>query len=65
VAELLGSSVASVTSALQRARATLAGGGAVGGIRPARAGDIRDDLLARYVDAFDRCDLDSLVSLLR
>jgi RNA polymerase sigma-70 factor (ECF subfamily) len=65
VAELLGSSVGSVTSALQRARSALAGTGAAGGVPAARAPAIPDDLVARYVDAFDRCDLDSLVSLLR
>jgi RNA polymerase sigma-70 factor, ECF subfamily len=65
VAELLDSSVASVTSALQRARATLAGTGTAGGAPAARARKTSDDQLARYVDAFDRCDLDSLVTLLR
>jgi RNA polymerase sigma-70 factor, ECF subfamily len=68
VAALLDTTVASVNSALQRARATLA----------ARVGD-RDEvdvvgspltadqaeLLARYVDAFERYDIESLVSLLR
>ena len=65
VAELLGTTVASVTSALQRARATLATVEASG---PGRAvGDraISDDLLAVYVDAFDGGDVGSLVSLLR
>ena len=65
VADLLGTTVPSVTSALQRARATLATVQASG---PGRAvGDraISDDLLARYVDAFDGGDVGSLVSLLR
>jgi RNA polymerase sigma-70 factor, ECF subfamily len=63
VAELLETSVASVNSALQRARATL------------QAADLEalsepDDeeqraLLARYVDAFERYDMDSLTSLLQ
>jgi RNA polymerase sigma-70 factor (ECF subfamily) len=59
VAALLDASVASVTSALQRARATLA---AVDEPR----GDAEPDseLLARYVDAFQRYDMDSLVHLL-
>jgi RNA polymerase sigma-70 factor, ECF subfamily len=64
VAELLETSVASVNSALQRARATL----------DARAADIEhpldptDDsqaeLLERYVDAFERYDIDAFVTLL-
>ena len=65
VADLLGTTVPSVTSALQRARATLATVEASG---PGRAGGeraISDDLLALYVDAFDECDFGSLVSLLR
>jgi RNA polymerase sigma-70 factor (ECF subfamily) len=65
VAELLGTTVASVTSALQRARSTLARTGAAGRVPADRDHEIPDDLLARYVDAFDRCDLDSLVSLLQ
>jgi RNA polymerase sigma-70 factor (ECF subfamily) len=63
VAELLDTTVASVNSALQRARATLA------------AADVASDTLApedpdqvalleRYVDAFERYDMDSLTSLL-
>jgi RNA polymerase sigma-70 factor, ECF subfamily len=65
VAELLGTTVPSVTSALQRARAALAGRGAAGRMPRDRDHDITDDMLARYVDAFDRRDLDSIVSLLR
>ena len=62
VAELLETSVASVNSALQRARATLA-------VRDvSRSSGVPTDyqraLLARYVDAFERYDIDSLVSLL-
>ena len=70
VAELLGTSVASVNSALQRARATLAtrAADANAGEGEARAADAMDDkqqaLLARYVDAFERYDMDSLTSLL-
>jgi RNA polymerase sigma-70 factor (ECF subfamily) len=64
VAELLDTSVASVNSALQRARATLGDGGTT----EAAAADELDDeqraLLARYVDAFERYDMDSLTSLL-
>jgi RNA polymerase sigma-70 factor (ECF subfamily) len=64
VAELLDTSVASVNSALQRARATLADH------KPAETDaadpmdDAQQDLLRRYVDAFERYDLDSLTSLL-
>jgi RNA polymerase sigma-70 factor (ECF subfamily) len=61
VAELLDTSVASVNSALQRARATLAE-------RPADEprGDLDEEhraLLARYVDAFERYDVATLVTL--
>ena len=63
VAELLDTSVASVNSALQRARSTMATLDADAPRRnPTDAGDA--DLLARYVDAFERYDMDSLVSLL-
>ncbi len=64
VAELLDTSVASVNSALQRARATLAERDL-----EASAPDSPDDpehqaLLARYVEAFERYDISALVSLL-
>ena len=65
VAELLETSVASVNSALQRARATLEQldldeSGA------ARAGGEEDQaLLQRYVEAFERYDMTALVALLR
>jgi RNA polymerase sigma-70 factor (ECF subfamily) len=64
VAELLETSVASVNSALQRARATLAAA------NPASTDTLQLDdedqqaLLSRYVDAFERFDIDALVSLL-
>ena len=64
VAELLETTVASVNSALQRARATLAANKA----DPAAPAEPMDDaqraLLARYVDAFERYDMESLTSLL-
>jgi RNA polymerase sigma-70 factor, ECF subfamily len=63
VAELLGTSVASVNSALQRARATMSARGAEEPIPEVATGDQRA-LLARYVDAFERYDITSLVSLL-
>jgi len=59
VAELLGTTVASVNSALQRARSTLAGE-AVGETSP-RLDEEQRALLARYVDAFERYDLASLI----
>ncbi len=60
-AELLGTSVASVNSALQRARATLSALPDAG----ARKLDPEDsELLQRYVDAFERYDTDALVTLL-
>ncbi|HEY7331357.1 MAG TPA: sigma-70 family RNA polymerase sigma factor [Candidatus Limnocylindria bacterium] len=66
VAELLDTSVASVNSALQRARATLDSVQA-GGDAPSKAalGDDEEKLLARYVDAFERYDMDALTALLR
>ena len=64
VAELLGTSVASVNSALQRARATMsARGREEPPLDPATA-DHRA-LLARYVHAFERFDISALVTLLR
>lgn len=64
VADLLEASVASVNSALQRARATLA----ARAVADTDAFDPLDQsqqtLLARYVDAFERYDLDALTALL-
>jgi RNA polymerase sigma-70 factor (ECF subfamily) len=63
VAELLETSVASVNSALQRARATLA----ARDIDPVDVRSVDPDqqaLLARYVDAFERYDVTMLVDLL-
>jgi RNA polymerase sigma-70 factor, ECF subfamily len=62
VAELLDTSVASVNSALQRARATLATTNVDEPAEP--ADDEQRALLARYVDAFERYDMDKLTSLL-
>jgi RNA polymerase sigma-70 factor (ECF subfamily) len=65
VAELLDTSVASVNSALQRARATLAANDVESSQSDATGnGEAPDELLARYVDAFERYDIDSFVSLL-
>ncbi len=61
-AELLDSSVASVNSALQRARARLAEVPRSSPGRPLSDDDHR--LLERYVDAFERYDMTALVGLL-
>jgi RNA polymerase sigma-70 factor (ECF subfamily) len=63
VAELLDTSVASVNSALQRARATLETVN-VDATSPLQVDDEQRALLERYVDAFERYDITSLVSLL-
>ena len=59
-AELLETTVASVNSALQRARAAFAGSGG----RPAEIDPARRGLLARYVRAFEADDVDALTSLI-
>jgi len=64
VAELLDTTVASVNSALQRARATLADSGVTDEEAAEPEDDAQRALLARYVDAFERYDLDSIVALL-
>jgi RNA polymerase sigma-70 factor (ECF subfamily) len=63
VAELLDSTVASVNSALQRARATIEQ--QVGVPSGVAADPGERELLHRYVDAFEHDDVDALVSLLR
>jgi RNA polymerase sigma-70 factor (ECF subfamily) len=63
VASLLETTVASVNSALQRARATLADNGGRPDPRPLDHDDA--ELLARYVDTFERYDIDGFVRLLR
>jgi RNA polymerase sigma-70 factor (ECF subfamily) len=64
VAELLETSVASVNSSLQRARATLAARdlSAADAMPSVDAADAA--LLARYVEAFERYDIDALTSLI-
>jgi RNA polymerase sigma-70 factor (ECF subfamily) len=64
VAALLETSVASVNSALQRARSTLAATNA-GSAAPEPLDAEREALLRRYVDAFERYDMDALTALLR
>ena len=65
VADLLDTTVPSVNSALQRARATMetANAGPVSPPAPPKAVDL--DLLERYVDAFERYDIDALTELVR
>ncbi|GAA1869713.1 sigma-70 family RNA polymerase sigma factor [Pseudonocardia ailaonensis] len=66
VAELLGSTVASVNSALQRARATLdergIGAADEAGVNPPAEDHV--ELLAKYVAAFESYDMEALVALL-
>jgi RNA polymerase sigma-70 factor, ECF subfamily len=64
VAELLDTSVVSVNSALQRARSTLAASNVADSDVLMPEDDEQRELLARYVDAFERFDIDSLVALL-
>jgi RNA polymerase sigma-70 factor (ECF subfamily) len=63
VAELLDTSVAAVNSALQRARASLAALPAEER-RTETVDPDQAELLARYVDAFERYDIERLVTLL-
>jgi RNA polymerase sigma-70 factor, ECF subfamily len=64
VAELLETSVASVNSALQRARATLEQARVTPGDAAPPTGEVDAELLARYVDAFERYDMDALTALI-
>jgi RNA polymerase sigma-70 factor, ECF subfamily len=59
----LGTSVAAVNSALQRARSTLAA--LPEDQRPAAIDEDQSEMLARYVDAFQRYDMEQLVTLLQ
>jgi RNA polymerase sigma-70 factor (ECF subfamily) len=66
VAELLDTSVASVNSALQRARTTLESSGlSSSDSRPAVIDEAQRELLARYVEAFEAYDLEKLTSLIQ
>jgi RNA polymerase sigma-70 factor (ECF subfamily) len=64
VAELLDTTVVSVNSALQRARATLATSEESDAAGVDTLDEEQRQLLARYVDAFERYDMDALTSLL-
>jgi RNA polymerase sigma-70 factor (ECF subfamily) len=61
VAELLETTVASVNSALQRARATIAATDTTA----ADPSEADAELLQRYVDAFERYDIDALTAVIR
>jgi RNA polymerase sigma-70 factor (ECF subfamily) len=63
-AELLETSVASVNSALQRARATLEARDLGSHEQSADVDAAQQELLEKYVDAFERYDIDALTSLL-
>jgi RNA polymerase sigma-70 factor, ECF subfamily len=63
-AQLLGTSVASITSALQRARATLAARGVSAADTASPLEGPGRELLGRYLDAFGRDDVRGLVSLI-
>jgi len=65
VAELLDTTVASVNSALQRARAALASHAITDECDARSLDEDQQRLLARYVRAFESYDMDSLTSLLR
>jgi RNA polymerase sigma-70 factor (ECF subfamily) len=64
VAELLETSVASVNSALQRARATLEASNVTAADTSRSVDEADAELLARYVEAFERYDMDALTSLI-
>jgi RNA polymerase sigma-70 factor, ECF subfamily len=64
VAELLDTSVASVNSALQRARATLEASDVTASSAPSELGEADRELLARYVEAFQRYDVEALTALI-
>ncbi len=65
VAELLDTSVASVNSALQRARATLEAVNVSTADPPPSLDEADRALLARYVEAFERYDMEALTSLIQ
>jgi RNA polymerase sigma-70 factor (ECF subfamily) len=65
VAELLDTTVASVNSALQRARATLDATDVQASDSASKLSESDRELLARYVDAFEQYDMDKLTSLIR
>jgi RNA polymerase sigma-70 factor, ECF subfamily len=65
VAELLDTSVASVNSALQRARATLESSNVTAATTSASVDAANAELLDRYVKAFEQYDMEALTSLIQ
>ena len=65
VAELLETSVASVNSALQRARATIEASNVTAADTPPSVDEADEELLARYVKAFEDYDMEALTSLIQ
>ena len=65
VAELLGTSLASVNSALQRARATLDESNLSATDTTPSVGGADEELLKRYVEAFEQYDMEALTSVIR
>lgn len=65
VADLLETTVASVNSALQRARVSLQESDLNADETRPDIGEAQADLLARYVDAFQRYDFDALTAVIR
>jgi RNA polymerase sigma-70 factor (ECF subfamily) len=63
-AELLGTTTAGINSALQRARATLDAAELDTAGTPEVDSEAEQELLDRYVDAFERYDMNALVALL-
>ena len=63
-ADLLETSVASVNSALQRARATIEASELAAEETPGSVDEADRDLLQRYVEAFERYDMEALTSLI-
>ena len=64
VAELLETSVASVNSALQRARATLEASNLTLADAPRSVDEADEELLRRYVEAFEQYDMEALTALI-
>jgi RNA polymerase sigma-70 factor (ECF subfamily) len=64
VAELLGTTDASVNSALQRARSTIAASNIAETDSVMPMDESQQELLSRYVEAFERYDMDSLTALI-
>jgi RNA polymerase sigma-70 factor, ECF subfamily len=65
VGQLLDTTTASVNSALQRARATIAASGISADDAVAPTDEAQRELVARYVAAFEQYDLEALTSLIR